>query len=450
MLGVAYYLMRWVESQSFASLIYLGIFITFASLARFEGFILIPVAGAIILFRLISQKKKYHEIEAVGILFILVAGVGVAFTFIYGWVFAGDPLIFMNGAWSASAQQQFFFLPAAGDIGMAMLYILEASTYMLGGLLIPFSALSFIALIFLLGGDNRLVLFLSVSFVLISPLLFDIVALYQGSAVLYVSSLPPFGEFFNERYGLYWIGFAVFTPLLLAGVLLERIRPGFWFVRTTLGGILLTTMVVGNISFLYQTTHVEKFSVLTTSSRGSLSPDQKELAEVLRNEYDYGKILITRALQNFVTVEAGIPLKNYILESNYQYYDSALDKPWLYVRWVVMYNPDIAVEGWRKENELVSVLWSDSEIFNYTYELVFENDSERLYLLREDVLRESLALYGIDEVFVPSLNGKMVRWDTAELSEYLENKSKRLFTLVEGGEPAPASVRVKNVAITVQ
>jgi len=154
-LGVAYFLTRWLHNQHLASLIYLGIFITLASLARFEGFVLIPVVGIVLLIKLLMQKKKYHEIEALGILFSLVAGLGLAFTLFYGWVFAGDPLIFMNGAWSSAAQQQFFSSPAAHDFGMSLLYLLEASNYMMGTVLVLVASVSFLILVLLLSSDKR-------------------------------------------------------------------------------------------------------------------------------------------------------------------------------------------------------------------------------------------------------------------------------------------------------
>ena len=97
-----------------------------------------------------------------------------------------------------------------------------------------------------------------------------------------------------------------------------------------------------------------------------------------------------------------------------------------------------------------SILGVEREVFNYTYELIFENDSERLYRLKEEKLRESLELYDIDKSLVPSLNSKMVRWDTVELSEYLNNKMDRIFTLLEGSESLTASVSATSIAATVQ
>jgi hypothetical protein len=131
--------------------------------------------------------------------------------------------------------------------------------------------------------------------------------------------------------------------------------------------------------------------------------DQKDIAQVLKREYDYGKILITRALHNFTVVDAGLDLDQYILESNYQYFDEALARPWLFTRWVVMYTPDPPVGEWRRENEVVSRRWGESGQFKVYYELVHANDTERLYRLREERVAHLARVYGLSPTDIPSL-----------------------------------------------
>jgi len=196
-----------------------------------------------------------------------------------------------------------------------------------------------------------------------------------------------------------------------------QIQKKFYTVGTIMISAVIASMILANLSFLYRVAYTENFSVVRSSAEGFLASDQRELADELSREYDEGNILITRALQNFVTVEANIPLKSYVHESNFPYYDQALERPWVFARWVVMYNPDIQIADWRKHNELISEKWGDSEEFNYAYELIFENDSEKLFRLRDDVVKNAAEVQGIPTNEIPSLNPEIAKWDTNNVYE---------------------------------
>jgi hypothetical protein len=410
--GVGYFLMLWLKDRSFSSLVYLSLFITLASISRFEGFILIPLVALIIITRLFYERKSYYEIEATTILFSLIALIGLVSVVLYSFAFGGNPLEFVNGQWTATAQQKSFFLPTAKDLGLSILYMAEASKIMIGEFLVGTVLIFFAFSIFLLLEDKRFFKFIALSAVLLSPLIFDIFALYQGNIVLYVENLAPFNGYFNERYSLYSIGFVTVTAMFFVAILNERMELPFKITKNTIALVLLTLFIGANALFFISEVYANEYSFISSSDQGKLPDDQRRLARVLASNYDGGKILITRALQNYVTVEAGIPLKNYIHESNFGYYDQALEMPWLYARFVVMYNPEIqGIEDWRKENEKISNTWAHSESFHKAYELIYENDSERLYVIRDSVVGDLVASYDINPEIVPSLNNKIANWD---------------------------------------
>lgn len=224
LLGVAYFTANWLSTQKLSSLIYLGLLITLASLTRFEGFILFPLVGSIVLAKLLIQRKRYYEIEALLLLFSLVAGLGIAFVFIYGLIFGGNPLTFMVGAWSAYEQQHDYLLPAEHNFRLSLVYLLYAAYYMVGKVQVWLAATALVFLLLLIRKRETYLSVVSVTLVLISPLIFNAFAITQGSAVLYVPDLPPYANFFNERYALNIIGIAIVTPLLLAAALHDRIQ----------------------------------------------------------------------------------------------------------------------------------------------------------------------------------------------------------------------------------
>lgn len=428
-IGTAYFTALWIKSGRITHLIYASFFVVGASLARFEGFILIPIVALVALFHLRGAGKRREEIEAILILFGTVAMVGVFYTLAYGWTFAGDPLAFMNSTWSAGAQQQDYVLPTASNVFTSFQYLFFASIYMIGLYQILFAIAGFAIAIFVTRKikEKRRIL-LATGTILASPFIFDILALIQGSAVLYVPDLFPYGSFFNERYGLYWIGFVVFGPLAMVAALTgidakNRFQEDFRSIGRFIGSTALVIVMISNLAFLYRVAFVNEFSIVRESAQGFLADDQRGLASALSNEYDDGNIFITRALQNFVTVDAGIELKNYIHESNYPYYDQTLERPWLFAKWVVMYNPGIQVASWRKSNELISTKWGDSHEFAQAYELIYENDSERLYRLRSDVIYVAAREQGIDTRTIPSLNPDIAKWDPDTVYDQMQVSS---------------------------
>lgn len=445
LLAVSFFLIRWIKEGKFGSLVYLGIFVALAGLARFEGFLLIPIVLTFVVLKLIRARKKYSEIEAISILFGLIATLGLGFTFIYGIAYGNGPLEFMSGQWSASSQQASLFLPTFGDIGMSLLYMFEASKLMFGPIMVPITITSAMLLVLLLSNTNRFLPFLGALTVLVSPFVFDVLALTQGSAVLYLDHLAPFDGYFNERYGLYWYGFAVLAPMLVLGLAMGRMTGILKISRYGFGTLVFVLLVGANLIFLNVTAYTDNYAIQRGSAVSTLPADQKDLAIVLGQKYDGGKIFITRALQNYVTIEAGIPLKNYIHESNDEYYAQALGAPWFYARWVIMYNPKIeGIEDWRRESERISQAWAHSENFHHAYELVYENKSERLYRLRDDVVVQVASLYGIDPALIPSLNEDIIYWDQAEFYETLQDGVSSYWDARAAREQQIATARIMN------
>lgn len=417
----AYFLARWIESGSLLHLFLLSLFITLTSLSRFEGFLLLPIVGIIIAVKLFKEKKTISEIEGTGFLFGLVAALGIFLVLVYGIVYANDPLVFVNGPWSATVQQQFVDIPALGSISLSFSYMFEATKLLIGDNMVIMTLVASVFLCIVFFKQKQFLLFSGLCLVFISPFLFDTLALYWGSAVVYIEHLPPFEGFFNERYGLYSLPFVAFIIALLFDTFLKFSHISG---RASYMGAAFFIVVLSmsyTFSFFTETaTGGQPFRIIEISA-SEIQYDQKALAEVLRKEYDGGKILITRALQNFVTTETKISLRNYIHEANHPYYDEALDKPWFFARWIVTYNPDsLKTDAWRRQNEKIIARWANDPLFNEVYELVYENETERLYRLRVPLFETFLTGYGIDVKHIPSLNTELTKWSPVGVNAYLQ------------------------------
>lgn len=420
LLGTAYFLTRWLKDGKLFNLIFTAIFISLASLSRFEGLFLSPLAGLIILARLVKQKKKYKEIEALIILFYFVAAVGPMFTFLYGWVFARNPLEFLNGEWSAYSQQREYYLPAGHNILKSLQYLLHASYYMIGKYQIVISFLSLLILAAFMPSFELI----AASLVLFSPFVLNMISLFRGVTVVYVPELSPFGGFLNERYGLTWIVFTIFTPMVLIGFIYSRQAPLPSAAKALLGNSLIVLLLFLNLSFLYNVSYSQKFKVIKSEEYPSRY--EAEIADWLKGKYDFGKILMNRAMHNFVAINGGVDLKNYIQESNYRFYDQALERPWLFARYVVMINlgnKAISSSSWMVKNEKISEKWAESMAFAQFYELVLENKDQRLYKIREPALKKYAFQHGLNLSRIPSLNSEIKWWDPVTIYKDMNAES---------------------------
>ncbi len=409
-----YYVTRWLMFNQLKDILIASVFVAISTISRFEGLFLIPIVGIIIIVKLLANRKSYPEIESLMLLFSLLAFSGFFVILAYGYVFGNNPLAFMNSAWSAFNQQRDYFLPTEKNIYNSLRYFLHASYHILSQ---PFVLISLIGFPLLLIFRSRFVL-LALSMILFSPFLFDFIALYRGNAIVYVPELLPYGTFFNERYGLYWAGFVFAVPVLLIGNMVKATnnRKYLKLLTTSAAACLMTVMVLYSGHNLYQTAFAEDYAIIKQSAQGYPEDEQIELARSLKTNYDFGKILMTRALHDFVAVEAKISLKNYIHESNYKYFDQALHDPWLFARYVVMFNPnEERQDKWAAQNEKVSGKWGRSEKFHKYYTLLMENERERLYKVNDVAVREYARTLGYDTTKIPSINKNISWWNPDEI-----------------------------------
>ena len=406
--GVAYFLLSWLDGRRLKHLLLCGLFITLASLSRYEGLILAPLVGMVILLSLIKEKRSYHQIEALLLLFLIPAIAGLIFIIAYSWVYGGDPLIFAGGGWwtrSSIGEVR----PATHNLPLAIEYVKYASYYVIGRTQIIIAlACLFPLLIFV----KRKLRTLIVLLILLSPILFVLFGLYRGSIPLALPEFPPTYKFLNERYALSWIGFVIIIPVVLIDVLLQKNQGRNYNILTTIiGSLFIAGLISLSLYQLYNVSFVEKFETI----RNNLSlrtDEQRAVARYLDNNYDYGKVFVARVDNDGLLTEANIPLKNYIQEANYRFYDQTMKQPWLFSRWVIMYNlNEKRVYKWAKEREPIFLKWSESELFHEYYEPVLVNDFKRLYKIKDAAIRKLAEEEGYNLLQIPSVNSQLTWWD---------------------------------------
>ncbi|MBI2098763.1 MAG: glycosyltransferase family 39 protein [Candidatus Wildermuthbacteria bacterium] len=404
LMGVVYFFTRWFYEQKIHLLIWAAAFVVLATLSRYEGFILIPIGAFLVWFFLWRQKKQSEEIEAALVLFLFLASWGVLAIGLYGWIYGGTPFAFMGGWWIRDSE----YFPTQYNIFASLRYALNASFYVIGKPLVLFSVIGLPAL-FVLARKNTVAI--AVLLLSVSPFFMIVISLFRGYPPIMVPDLPPFGLFFNERYGLTWIGFAIAFPLVLASFFsqyLSRISP---FLARSFTSVVCIAFLSFSIAHFHQKVFTEEFREIRMNL-GVDGTDQDELTRILSVRYDYGKILITRTINDGLVNELGIPLKNFIFEANNLLYQQTMEEPWLFARWVVM----------AKEQEPISERWEDSELFHRFYEPVAENETRKLYKVNEDALGRMLEEHGYNARAVPSLREDTKPWNAQTVYYDIRNE----------------------------
>ena len=415
LIAVAYFMTLWLKTNKLWHLLACGIFVSLASISRFEGLILIPITGLIVFIQFLKISKNYRKIEASVILFFILAIVGLLLVMGYGLVYGGNPFSFAGGGWwiRGIIEEE---KPAQGNIFLSLQYILYASFYMISKSLVFISLASSILLLFI---SNKRFQHFSVLLILLSPLIFIIVSLFNGSVPMHIMELSPENKFLNERYGLTWIAFVAFVPVLLISFLMQKTNKikSFSFVNKFLGNIFIIILISLSIYNIYYVTSVNKFNTIILNKSFVDEKQNKVIAKEFFQKYDNGKILAIRVNNDPLLIEAGVPLENYVYEGNYIFYDQVLGEPWFFARWVIMYNTEDTTDIWAKLKEPISVKWADSKLFHKYYVLAVENDKKKIYKINENALEKLAKEQRYDFSKMPSVNPEITKWDPETIYE---------------------------------
>lgn len=413
--GVAYFLALWLKTDRLRYLLLTAIFVSLASLSRFEGLMLLPITSIIVGVQLLRQRTGWARSEALLLLFGLLLVIGLGFIVTYSWIFGGSPLAFSGGSWLRDP------VMASGWAGFSLMnsvaYVLYASFYMLGT---PLVLIALAGTVILAVVSRQRFLDTAVLMVLLSPMAFVMLSMFLGLITIAVPDLPPFSGFHNDRYALTWIGFAIMAPLLAIHHLYGRMTHGRLTMKTHVGVNALMIFTAIGMVHLYGTAVARKFEVITRNVN-SPTPDQREVAYYLRERYDNGLVLTSRVDNDPVIANAGVPLDRYIYEGNYRYFDQALSEPWLFATWVIMHSA--GNDPWVAQNEAVFRQWGESDEFKGYYDLVLENAGRRVYRLNDSAVIRLSQARGYDVRDVPSLNRDSRPWNPSNVYAFMREQA---------------------------
>src|SRR5256885_2894518 len=273
-LGAIYFLIKWVGSNKIYDLTFSGIFTLTAVLTRYDGWFLFGfMSVAISLISLIKTNRKKAESNM--ILYSVFGLFGVGLWIGWNWLIFGDPLFFLNGPFSAKAQQN--LLLKEGRLFTFHNLPLSIHTYSL-------AIIDNVSIIlFILGLIGLLIGFLSKNSIaikiallsLLVPILFNIVSLYLGESVIDIPQLPPY-SWFNIRYGL------MALPAIAIGI-------AFIANKRMIATITIIAVILMQYYLMFATNNI---ITIQDGVRGSSGYFLDDVGNWLHNHADHGYILV--------------------------------------------------------------------------------------------------------------------------------------------------------------
>lgn len=362
-MAASYFLLLWYARRRLPFLLLSALFVMFSTLIRYDGWFLFFFAS-LMLFVSAWKSGGYRKAEGTFVLFATLAGFGVFLWLLWNLLIFGDPLYFAFGPYSAHAQQD--DLAAAGVLLTKGSWFLSAKMY--------FYALAYNTdtFVLLLGAIGACVFFFDrkidsrtrfASLALFAPLLFNILALYLGHSVLFIQGLSG-DTWFNVRYGILMMA----SVAVFVGYLVHRAVP----VRPVLIGTLFFVL-------FFQFSSQDAVTI----DDGRTGASQKNVTEVaawLRDNAgpQKGYILISAASHDSVIFSSGLPMGRFIHEGTGPYYESAIQDPDNWARWIVVRSNSDSDSTWRLLKDNVGFLEGYRLVDHYPFADVYELKPEYL------------------------------------------------------------------------
>ncbi len=216
LMALLYFTVLFRETQSLAAAIGAGVASLAASLARYEGWFVIPFVA--IYFLLVGRKHRFTA----ALLFSVLAALGPLYWLAHNWWIYSNPLEFYNGFYAPMSiykralAQNMMRYPGDRDWSAAIHYYLTAVRLFAGWAAAAIGILGLASALF-----KRM--FWPLLFAALPPL-FYIWSMHSGGTPIFVPTLWPF-SYYNTRYALTALPFLAIAggSLVLLGP--QRSRP---------------------------------------------------------------------------------------------------------------------------------------------------------------------------------------------------------------------------------
>lgn len=323
-----YELICWYKSSNPWDLVKASFWIMLSTLARYEGwFIFLAVAGLITATTYF--KKGFKESEGVLVLFSILGGFGIFLWLSWNLLIFGDPFFSFFGPYSAYAQQQQIYevgeLITKWNIKNSIKIYGLALYYTIGF----FSLAASLCGMFLMFADRKInkTLKLAIITILVSPLIYNVLALYLGHSIISIAHV--FGDnWFNVRYGAIMVP----TVAILVGYFVQKANVSMRFLLIPIFILIAIKSNFGDIPVTIQ-------DALWGASTKNVSQVSGWLRKNASGNAD--KIFISAGSHDAIIFSSGFGMNRFVHEGTDLYWEKAGQDPDHWVRYIVMRTYDM-------------------------------------------------------------------------------------------------------------
>lgn len=305
-----YYFVKYIKGSALVDLILCAIFVSASTLIRYDGWFLFLSLSLLIPFLNLFLKGR-RKAESALVLFLSLGGLGIFLWFLWNLTIFGDAFYFISGPYSAAAQQKVLKsvgqLPTQGNVLTASFYYMW-SVIENNGLFITIGAvLGLFITPFILKNKSMIV----VVGALLTPIIFNIIALFMGQSAMNILQAPDNPGLFNIRYGM----MALPAIAIILGIVATN-----KYLR-----ILVVALVLFQSVLFFQ----QGQPITLRDGLGGLKNTYYtiEASAWLKENYEGGLILTSLASHDAFVARTQIPMKNYIHEGTREYWHNALKQP---------------------------------------------------------------------------------------------------------------------------
>jgi cellulose synthase/poly-beta-1,6-N-acetylglucosamine synthase-like glycosyltransferase len=335
-----YYMLVWVQDEKTSYLIAMTFFTFLATLARYDGWVLVIGFPLIICAVGVWKHHGWHKIEGNLMMFCSLGSLGIILWLVWGLVIFGDPLYFQRGPQSAQAQTAVVINPL--QVNQTHNLPVDFQLYTLDTIETMGLALFVLALlgltVYLLKRWKSPDMLATLSF--LAPFAFYVAAIYTGQSGLFDSktNFYPLGiipmsqspHLFNSRFGSEMVApAAIFIAMLVPNLPKKAPALRSW------GGLLAKTMLM--IVIIAQSAWIFHGGIITIIAQTDppFCVKSYPINVFLSEHYDGGSILQTDFPYLLSEAQEDIHFSNVIYEGNSSLWKHALQQPENYADWVI-------------------------------------------------------------------------------------------------------------------
>lgn len=342
-----YFMLAWVQEDKTKYLVLTAASTFLASLARYDGWILIGIFPVMIIITDLVKRHPLRRIEANLGIFILLGSLGAILWLAWGAVIFHNPLYFIDGPYSshmhtATGYQGTINALITHHLGTDLrIYLIDSIETIGTGL----SLLAFLAIIvYVLRKWKSVEVLAGLAF--LAPFVFYCVALYVGQVNLLTSAEPfyplgiiPIGansNLFNARFGSEMVAPAAIFIATLVPAKLPPLSSFFRLCGAYLGRAILIIVIILQTGWMAYGGVISIIADVNPPFCVQAYPVNVYLQE----HYNGGHILHAEVPFLLSEGESGIDFSNVIYDGSGVLWQKALKDPAAFADWIVMTKGD--------------------------------------------------------------------------------------------------------------